>query len=111
MCTQLGLDKKISDYAVDLLSKYKIAAVVDDTDLTHPQYSAMAIFQSCKKQKVKINKTKLIALSHLQGTQWINLEKKWIHLLPINELTNSNVKSTEKLAESIFQWILNVQSK
>lgn len=81
ICLQLGLSQ-VQKEAVSMLEKYKCyVGGNSEIDFTHPQYAAMAIYQACKKQKVKPPKTKLVTFSHLKPAQWSILEKNWEHCL------------------------------
>ena len=94
-----------------LLDKYKDYANVDEMDLTHPQYAAMAIYQSCKHLKTKVNKSRLQGFSHLKSVQWANLERQWSNWLTNNvEVVDENIgcKTHEsKLTYSITYIALN----
>ncbi|XP_035903614.1 origin recognition complex subunit 6 [Anopheles stephensi] len=78
ICVQVGLSQVQKD-ATALLEAYKRYAGDQGgvTDFTHPQYATMAVFQACKRQKLKPPKSKLVPLSHLKPTQWAMLEKNW----------------------------------
>uniref|UniRef100_A0A4Y0BRP8 Origin recognition complex subunit 6 n=1 Tax=Anopheles funestus TaxID=62324 RepID=A0A4Y0BRP8_ANOFN len=78
ICVQVGLSQ-VQHEAATLLEAYKRYAAQGqgETDFTHPQYATMAVFQACKRAKVKPPKTKLVAVSHLKPAQWTLLEKNW----------------------------------
>lgn len=82
ICIQLGLNQ-VQKEAAGMLEEYK--RFVDgnnaEIDFAHPQYAAMAVFQACKKLKVKPQKTKLVPFSHLKPAQWTMLEKNWERFL------------------------------
>lgn len=82
MCTQLGLNH-IHKEAAALLESYQryVSSNHSEIDFAHPQYIAMAIFQTCKKQKIKPPKSKLVSISHLKPAQWSVLEKNWDNFL------------------------------
>ncbi|XP_065089824.1 origin recognition complex subunit 6 [Ochlerotatus camptorhynchus] len=83
ICIQLGLNQAQKEASI-LLENYKRyvgGAGSSEIDFAHPQYAAMAVYQACKKLKVKPPKTKLVAFSHLKPTQWSMLEKNWENFL------------------------------
>lgn len=94
ICIQLGLGNLAPKEATTLMEKYKryVGGGSSDIDFTHPQYAAMAVFQACKKLKVKPPKTKLVAYSHLKPAQWSALEKNWEKFLS----SSADVDMTEK---------------
>ncbi|KFB36510.1 hypothetical protein ZHAS_00003645 [Anopheles sinensis] len=98
ICVQLGLSQVQKD-ACGLLEAYKrYAGGNSDIDFAHPQYAAMAVFQACKRQKVKPPKTKLVPFSHLKPAQWALLEKNWEQFLTNSEQTSKNPAAQEKRA-------------
>uniref|UniRef100_A0A182K810 Origin recognition complex subunit 6 n=1 Tax=Anopheles christyi TaxID=43041 RepID=A0A182K810_9DIPT len=79
ICVQVGVTQ-VQKEAATLLEAYKQYAAgghQGEIDFTHPQYATMAVFQACKRQKVKPPKTKLVPFSHLKPAQWSMLEKNW----------------------------------
>lgn len=46
-------------------------------DFDHPQYVTMSVYQSCKKHKLKLPKTKFVAISNLKPAQFNQCEKDW----------------------------------
>ncbi|XP_055534093.1 origin recognition complex subunit 6 [Wyeomyia smithii] len=78
ICIQLGLHQAQKEATV-LLDSYKkyIGGADGEVDFTHPQYAAMALYQACKRLKIKPPKSKLVAFSHLKPTLWTLLEKNW----------------------------------
>ncbi|XP_001654385.2 origin recognition complex subunit 6 [Aedes aegypti] len=97
MCIQLGLNQ-VQKEALTMLENYKryVGGVKAEVDFAHPQYATMAVFQACKKMKVKPPKTKLVAFSHLKPTQWTMLEKNWD-----NFLAQSNQRSAAAAAKPV----------
>lgn len=101
ICIQLGLNQVQRD-ATGLLEAYKRFAgggATVEIDFTHPQYATMAVFQACKRQKVKPPKTKLVAFSHLKPAQWSLLEKKWEKFLASAAELSAKVKQIGKAME------------
>ncbi|XP_053671016.1 origin recognition complex subunit 6 [Anopheles nili] len=99
ICVPLGLSQVQQD-ATKLLEAYKrytTGTGQSEIDFSHPQYAAMAVFQACKKQKVKPPKTKLLPFSHLKPTQWSMLEKNWEKFLTVAPSIRQQV---DKLAEA-----------
>lgn len=82
ICVQLGLNQ-VQKEALTMLENYRRYAgtVQSNVDFSHPQYATMAVFQACKKMKVKPPKAKLVKLSHLKPTQWAMMEKTWDNFL------------------------------
>lgn len=78
ICVQLGLNN-VQKEAFTMLENYKryMEGGQSEVDFSHPQYATMAVFQACKKLKVKASKPKLVSCSHLKQNQWIILEKNW----------------------------------
>nr|XP_040237289.2 origin recognition complex subunit 6 [Anopheles coluzzii] len=78
ICVQVGVTQ-VQQEAATLLEAYKQYAGQGGAgiDFSHPQYATMAVFQACKRQKVKPPKTKLLPFSHLKPAQWSMLEKNW----------------------------------
>ncbi|XP_055628072.1 origin recognition complex subunit 6 [Toxorhynchites rutilus septentrionalis] len=78
ICIQLGLNQ-VQEEATKLLDSYKRFTGNGnvEVDFAHPQYATMAVFQACKRQKVKPPKAKLVSYSHLKPAQWTLLEKNW----------------------------------
>lgn len=104
ICIQLGLSQVQRD-ATNLLEAYKRFAGGGggvEIDFTHPQYATMAVFQACKRQKVKPPKTKLVGFSHLKPAQWTLLEKNWEKFLTnaAAELKANKAKQSSKTMEA-----------
>lgn len=76
ICVQLGLTE-IQAASRSILDQFVSSSGLRNIDTTHPQYSAMAVYQMCRLKKIKIQKTKLISFSHLKPSQWSVLEKSW----------------------------------
>uniref|UniRef100_A0A1Q3EVG5 Putative origin recognition complex subunit 6 n=1 Tax=Culex tarsalis TaxID=7177 RepID=A0A1Q3EVG5_CULTA len=94
ICIQLGLSQ-VQREATSLLEAYKRFA--GEIDFTHPQYATMAVFQACKRQKLKPPKTKLVGFSHLKPAQWTLLEKSWEKFLAsaaASELSSAKSKQS-----------------
>lgn len=99
--------KQVQKHAERLLNHYREQSN-DQTDFSHPQYVCMAIFLSCKQQKVKIKKSEILAKSTLKSAQWAQLEINWSQWMKKNEaiLNDQPVTSMEidegKLSRSIL---------
>lgn len=76
VCIQLELPENIQNDAKRLLDQYKITSNFGD-DVESAHYIAMAIYQCCKRRKMKKFKTKLITLSKLEPNKWKRLEERW----------------------------------
>ncbi|XP_055389393.1 origin recognition complex subunit 6 [Condylostylus longicornis] len=79
ICVHLNCNE-VSEKATNLLNMYEDhinKSNDNDIDLSHPQYAAMAVFQACKLNKVKIIKAKILGFSHLRPSQWTRLEQQW----------------------------------
>lgn len=101
ICIQLGLSQVQRD-ATSLLEAYKRFAGGGSSveiDFTHPQYATMAVFQACKRQKVKPPKTKLVGYSHLKPAQWTLLEKNWEKFLANAAELKARAKQSGKAVE------------
>lgn len=97
ICIQLGLSQ-VQREATSLLDAYKRFAgggSAVEIDFTHPQYATMAVFQACKRQKVKPPKTKLVGFSHLKPAQWTLLEKNWEKFLASAAAAELSAKSKQ----------------
>uniref|UniRef100_A0A182P353 Origin recognition complex subunit 6 n=1 Tax=Anopheles epiroticus TaxID=199890 RepID=A0A182P353_9DIPT len=89
ICVQAGVSQ-VQKEAATLLEAYKqYAGGQGELDFTHPQYATMAVFQACKRQKVKPPKTKLVSFSHLRPAQWSLLEKNWEKFLASGPIAGS----------------------
>ncbi|XP_055599393.1 origin recognition complex subunit 6 [Uranotaenia lowii] len=103
ICVQLGLSQ-VKNEALVLLESYK--RFVDGgnvaLDLTHPQYATMAVFQACKRLKVKPPKTKLVPFSHLKPAQWALLEKNWEKFMASSALPDSSKTKKQPAVEQTF---------
>uniref|UniRef100_A0A182IK57 Uncharacterized protein n=1 Tax=Anopheles atroparvus TaxID=41427 RepID=A0A182IK57_ANOAO len=100
ICVQLGLNQ-VQKEATGLLDAYKrYAGASSDIDFTHPQYATMAVFQACRRQKVRVAKLKLVPFSHLKATQWNLLEKNWEKFLDsVDHKSKSGVKEQKGAQE------------
>lgn len=70
----------VQKLAEKYLDEYKTnigATSYQEVDINHPQYAAMALYQACKSEKVRVSKVKLVGFSHLKMAQWEVLEKSW----------------------------------
>ncbi|XP_050080862.1 origin recognition complex subunit 6 [Anopheles maculipalpis] len=101
ICVQVGLSQ-VQKEATALLEAYKRYAGDQGgvTDFTHPQYATMAVFQACKRQKIKPPKTKLVPLSHLKPAQWTMLEKNWDKFLSTVPLDTKQPKTQDVRQDS-----------
>lgn len=82
---QLNVNKQVQKQAENFLKHYREQSLNDQTDFSHPQYVYMAIYMSCKQQKVKIKKSEMVAKSTLKSAQWTQLEDSWSQWLKKNE--------------------------
>uniref|UniRef100_A0A182Q437 Origin recognition complex subunit 6 n=1 Tax=Anopheles farauti TaxID=69004 RepID=A0A182Q437_9DIPT len=101
ICVQVGLSQ-VQQEATGLLEAYKRYAGEGQAniDFTHPQYATMAVYQACKRQKLKPPKTKLVSFSHLKPAQWSLLEKNWDKFLTTAPaITPQNVRQPATKAE------------
>lgn len=79
ICVQLGLTH-VQNTAEKLFDEYRQFYTKNngnESDLSHPQYAAMAVHLACRKEKVKLPKSSVMAFSHLKAQQWETLEKSW----------------------------------
>ncbi|XP_053659068.1 origin recognition complex subunit 6 [Anopheles marshallii] len=100
ICVQVGMSQ-VQKVATALLEAYKRYAGQGqgENDFSHPQYATMAVYQACKREKVKPPKTKLVALSHLKPAQWTLLEKNWDKILaavPVGKQLGKNQNRSEE---------------
>lgn len=73
---KLGITNgNVEKTATKIYDSYAKTAV--QTDLDHPQYLVMSVYQACKSEKVKAAKKILIPLSNLKPNQWSQLVKSW----------------------------------
>lgn len=70
--------------ATRILNEYRASKGLTDS---HPQYDAMAVYQTSKMMKIKVNEEKLIDVSHLKRMQWTNLKNNWHRWLEENKVT------------------------
>lgn len=77
-------NKELEDNATRILNDYKVSKEVIDS---HPQYDAMAVYQTSKMMKIKVNEEKLIDVSHLKRMQWTNLKNKWHRWIEENKIS------------------------
>lgn len=82
ICIQHALNQAQKEASAQL-ENYKryMGGGSSEIDFAHPQYAAMAVYQACKKLKMKAPKTKLVTASHLKPQQWSKLEKNWENFL------------------------------
>lgn len=85
VCMLLNVNKQVQQQAERLLNLYREQSLNDQTDFSHPQYVCMAIYMSCKQQKIKIKKSDLLAKSTLKSSQWAQLENVWSEWMKKNE--------------------------
>ncbi|XP_067626745.1 origin recognition complex subunit 6 [Eurosta solidaginis] len=97
ICVQLNLTE-VTQKANELLELYKMVIIKenagDESDLIHPQYAAMAVFQAAKMLKQKVSKQKILSFSNLRPTQWQQLELRWSKFLSkhYKDATDKNLK-------------------
>lgn len=85
MCVQLNVNKSVREQAERLFKHYRTKSLNAQTDFSHPQYVAMAIWLCCKRAKVKVSRTELCAVGHLKLAQWKQLEEDWTKWLENND--------------------------
>lgn len=88
-------NKELEDKATRILREYK-----ENNDLTvsHPQYDAMAVYQTSKLMKIKVSEEKLIEVSHLKRMQWTLLKTTWNRWFEENKIkleANVNKRNAE----------------
>ena len=84
--------------AMKIYEAYKTQAF--HTDLDHPQYPVMSVFQACKLEKVKVVKQNFINASNLKPSQWTKLEKSLETLvLSIGKADKENLKSKSTISD------------
>lgn len=76
--------KELEENATRILQQYRESKELSEE---HPQYDAMAVYQTSKMMKIKINEDKLIDVSHLNRSQWTNLKNIWHRWLEENKIT------------------------
>lgn len=76
ICLQLELPQTLQSNAQHLLNAYKISEKFTD-DIQSAHCLTMAVYQCCKRQKIKSVKSKLSALSGLDSGQWKRFEIEW----------------------------------
>lgn len=129
ICLQLELPQTIQLNAQRLLNAYEMSEKFKD-DIRSAHCLTMAVYQCCKRQKIKSVKSKLSALSSLDSGQWKRFEKEWDEwmvsaepfkekLLPIsngelerhtddvhieNNSAQSSVKIVEEKTQSYEEW-------
>lgn len=93
---------KVEKTSLRIYEAYKKKAF--QTDLDHPQYIAMAVYQACKLEKAKIAKKNIIAISNLKPNQWKLLEKSWDKWVgSIGNFDKENVNEKRKQESNIVQ--------
>lgn len=94
MTLKLGItSNNVEKTAMKILETYKKESF-EDTDLDHPQFVVMSIFQATKIEKVKATKTNFITASNLKPNQWNLLEKTWDKwTVNVGKSNKENVKS------------------
>lgn len=76
MILKLGVaNSNVEKTAKKIFDAYKKESF--ESDLEHPQFITMSIYQACKIEKVKAPKKSFIAASNLKPNQWNLLEKSW----------------------------------
>lgn len=66
---------KVETSAKNIYAAYEKQA--PNSDLDHPQYCTMAVYQACKLEKVKVTKKSFIQSSNLKPNQFTQLENSW----------------------------------
>lgn len=82
-------NKELEENSARILNEYKVSKDLTDS---HPQYDAMAVYQTSKMMKIKVNEEKLIDVSHLKRMQWTNLKNQWHRWLEDNKITLKGVQ-------------------
>ncbi|XP_017066675.1 origin recognition complex subunit 6 [Drosophila eugracilis] len=115
ICVQLGLNEVLRK-AEELMTLFKAVAATEDTDTdtTHPQYAAMAVFQACRLLKKKVSKSKLMPFSNLRPTQFQQLEQQWDRMIAKHHKEGTVLASSDldgKLKESQQENIKGQETK
>lgn len=76
ICLQLDLPQTIQSMAQRLLKAHEMSAKFTD-DIQSAHCLTMAVYQCCRRQKIKSVKNKLCELSNLDKSQWKRLEEQW----------------------------------
>lgn len=114
ICAQLEINDVIKNDAKQLLNEYKKRTTFKD-DINSAHCITMAIHQSCKLRKTKVNKikSKLIALSKLDSARWKKFEEEWDRWIqessPLSQKSNTKSASTESHGDDlgIYECYLN----
>lgn len=79
ICAQLALNDVIKNDAEQLLKAYSRKKQLCSSDIDSPHNLSMAIYQCCKRKKMKITKIKsqLGSISRLDSGQWKKFEEEW----------------------------------
>lgn len=89
----------VEECADKLLQKY-VNCNNTDIDISLPQYTAMAVYQACKKLNITIKPKKFIDCSDLTTKKWADFEQQWNKLG--STVTNNNQQNnSEKRIPSI----------
>lgn len=83
-------NKDLEKYATEFLKQFKLSQDISDE---HPQYDAMAVYQTSKMMKIKVNEDKLIDASHLNRAKWTILKNMWQRWSEENKI---NLKANPK---------------
>lgn len=97
--------KELEENATRILNEYKVSKELAES---HPQYDAMAVYQTSKMMKIKVNEEKLIDVSHLKRMQWTNLKNQWNRWIEENKVTlkampkKRNAEKGTTIVEDVF---------
>lgn len=94
ICLQMDLPSSIQSNAQRLLNAYASSAKFAD-DIQSAHCLTMAVYQCCKRQKLKSTKQKLMALSDLDAAKWKQFEEKWDKWIVTEEPLKENTTSTK----------------
>lgn len=92
VCMQMNINHSVKEQAERLFAHYRMKSMNAQTDFTHPQYVAMAIWLCCKRAKVKVSRTDLVAVGHLKLAQWKQLEEDWTKWMANNDVLDDAKK-------------------
>ena len=109
MTLKLGItNNNVEKTASRILETYRKESF-EDTDLDHPQFVVMSVYQACKLEKVKSTKKTFITASNLKPNQWNLLEKtwdKWTVNVGKSNKENEKAKSSEQESAGKIEKIL-----
>lgn len=75
LCVQMNCTH-VKDIAEQILVKYR--KKIAFADISHSQYTAIAVYIACKIKQFKVQKSQFIAVSRLKPGQWKDLEADFV---------------------------------